>query len=127
MERAIADRKLVLPAGWHSAMAQVSHPPRFPSNSSPLQGHGLSLLSRAYLHTKDVGYLSACQAALPLFEKEAPVGGIVNHLFGHPWYEEYPTTPGSYVLNGFMYSLIGLHDFRTGKIFLSLLKINIFS
>lgn len=25
-------------------------------------------------------------------------------------YEEYPTTPASYVLNGFIYSLLGLYD-----------------
>lgn len=34
-----------------------------------------------------------------------------NEAFGHPWFEEYPTTPGTYVLNGFLYSLIGLYDF----------------
>lgn len=27
-----------------------------------------------------------------------------------PWYEEYPTKPSSFVLNGFIYSLIGLYD-----------------
>lgn len=37
-------------------------------------------------------------------------------LFGHVWFEEYPTTPGSFVLNGFMYSLIGLHDFANVKL-----------
>lgn len=30
----------------------------------------------------------------------------------HDWYEEYPTTPSSFVLNGFMYSLIGLYDLK---------------
>uniref|UniRef100_A0A1I7XPP4 Heparosan-N-sulfate-glucuronate 5-epimerase n=1 Tax=Heterorhabditis bacteriophora TaxID=37862 RepID=A0A1I7XPP4_HETBA len=63
VERSIADRRLVLGAGWHSAMAQP-----------------------------------------------ASLGGVMNELFGHPWYEEYPTTPGSFVLNGFMYALIGLYD-----------------
>ncbi|KAJ8344420.1 hypothetical protein SKAU_G00317490 [Synaphobranchus kaupii] len=28
----------------------------------------------------------------------------------HDWYEEYPTTPSSFVLNGFVYSLVGLYD-----------------
>lgn len=34
-------------------------------------------------------------------------------------YEEYPTTPASYVLNGFIYSLLGLYDLNStapGKI-----------
>lgn len=35
---------------------------------------------------------------------------MLNRLFEHEWFEEYPTTPGTYVLNGFMYSLIGLYD-----------------
>ena len=26
------------------------------------------------------------------------------------WYEEYPTTPASFVLNGFIYALLGLYD-----------------
>lgn len=26
------------------------------------------------------------------------------------WYEEYPTKPASFVLNGFIYSLLGLYD-----------------
>jgi len=40
----------------------------------------------------------------------ATEGGVVNRLFGFDWYEEYPTTPGTFVLNGFLYSLIGLRD-----------------
>ncbi|KAK6743762.1 hypothetical protein RB195_010825 [Necator americanus] len=95
VERSIADRRLVLPAGWHSAMAQ---------------GHGLSLLTRAYASTQNITYLTAANKALDLFEMEASEGGVRNSLFGYVWYEEYPTSPGSFVLNGFMYSLIGLYD-----------------
>lgn len=37
--------------------------------------------------------------------------GVLNKFAGvYSWYEEYPTTPGSFVLNGFIYSLLGLHD-----------------
>ncbi len=28
------------------------------------------------------------------------------------WYEEYPTSPPTFVLNGFMYSLLGLFDLK---------------
>ncbi|KAL6726881.1 hypothetical protein Aduo_008809 [Ancylostoma duodenale] len=95
VERAIADRRLVLPAGWHSAMAQ---------------GHGLSLLTRAYAATHNITYLVAASKALDLFGADASDGGVRNTLFNYVWYEEYPTSPGSFVLNGFMYSLIGLFD-----------------
>ncbi|XGW17836.1 hypothetical protein V3C99_002445 [Haemonchus contortus] len=101
VERAIAERRLVLDAGWHSAMAQ---------------GHALSLLTRAHAVTKNATYLTAASKALDLFEKDASAGGIRNKLFGYDWYEEYPTTPGSFVLNGFIYSLIGLYDFKSVKV-----------
>ncbi|KAE9418949.1 hypothetical protein Angca_008118, partial [Angiostrongylus cantonensis] len=98
VERAIADRRLTLNAGWHSAMAQ---------------GHALSLLTRAYAATRNVTYLTVATEALKLFEKDAVIGGVRSMLFDHVWFEEYPTTPGSFVLNGFMYSLIGLYDFKS--------------
>lgn len=101
VERAIADRRLVLDAGWHSAMAQ---------------GHALSVLTRAYAVTNNISYLLISSKALDLFEMDASDGGVRNMLFGHVWFEEYPTTPGSFVLNGFMYSLIGLHDFANVKL-----------
>uniref|UniRef100_A0AC35U6X2 Heparosan-N-sulfate-glucuronate 5-epimerase n=1 Tax=Rhabditophanes sp. KR3021 TaxID=114890 RepID=A0AC35U6X2_9BILA len=94
--RSIADNKLVLPVGWKSAMGQ---------------GHALSVLSRAYHVTKKATYLEAGIKALRLFKTAAKDGGVLNKIFGYNWYEEYPTTPGTFVLNGFMYSLVGLYDF----------------
>ena len=29
------------------------------------------------------------------------------------WYEEYPTNPSTFILNGFMYSLLGLYDLKS--------------
>lgn len=96
VERSIADKRLILPAGWYSAMAQ---------------GHALSVLTRAYVVTNDMKYFQGAKRALQLFKIKASKGGVLNELFGHPWFEEYPTTPGTFVLNGFLYSLIGLYDF----------------
>ncbi|KAJ1348373.1 hypothetical protein KIN20_003663 [Parelaphostrongylus tenuis] len=98
VERSIAERRLVLEAGWHSAMAQ---------------GHALSLLTRAFATTRNITYLTVAIKSLNLFEKVAANGGVRNMLFDHVWFEEYPTTPGSFVLNGFMYSLIGLYDLKS--------------
>uniref|UniRef100_A0A915DPX6 Heparosan-N-sulfate-glucuronate 5-epimerase n=1 Tax=Ditylenchus dipsaci TaxID=166011 RepID=A0A915DPX6_9BILA len=95
VERTIADDRLVLKAGWHSAMAQ---------------GHAISVLVRGYHLTRRTEFVDSVQKALKLFTKQASEGGVLNELFGYPWYEEYPTTPGTFVLNGFLYSLIGLHD-----------------
>ena len=45
------------------------------------------------------------------FSKLSKEGGVRAYFMNeYPWYEEYPTTPASFVLNGFIYSLIGLFD-----------------
>uniref|UniRef100_A0A1I7SSB4 Heparosan-N-sulfate-glucuronate 5-epimerase n=1 Tax=Bursaphelenchus xylophilus TaxID=6326 RepID=A0A1I7SSB4_BURXY len=96
VKRNIVDKKLTLKPGWSSAMAQ---------------GHGISTLVRAYHLTKEEKYKNAARQALSPYERLAVDGGVKNEVFGLPWYEEYPTTPPSLVLNGFIYSLIGLYDF----------------
>ncbi|XP_052715629.1 D-glucuronyl C5-epimerase B-like isoform X1 [Crassostrea angulata] len=103
-------RKLIpevmeLDSGWYSAMGQ---------------GQAISLLVRAYVVSKDVKYIDAAGKALSVFDIPSYQGGITSkYLNTYEWYEEYPTSPSSFVLNGFMYSLIGLYDLRetaTGKI-----------
>uniref|UniRef100_A0AAF5DKY6 heparosan-N-sulfate-glucuronate 5-epimerase n=2 Tax=Strongyloides stercoralis TaxID=6248 RepID=A0AAF5DKY6_STRER len=99
--RSIADNKLLLQAGWRSAMGQ---------------GHALSVLSRAYNFSNGKKeYYNTGLKSLNLFKKNASQKGVINNFFGYKWYEEYPTTPGTFVLNGFLYSLIGLYDFSKIK------------
>jgi len=93
------------------------------------QGHALSVLSRAYIQTKDEKYIHAAIKGLQLFknplfddkDKENEVvssDNIVRQQTGvssmflnqFVWFQEYPTEPNTFVLNGFMYSLIGLYD-----------------
>lgn len=86
-----------LPRGWYSAMSQ---------------GHAISLLSRAYYHSGlNKKYLKAAVNALKPFKQPSSQGGVLAKFMNQlPWYEEYPTTPASFVLNGFIYSLLGLYD-----------------
>lgn len=86
-----------LPRGWYSAMSQ---------------GHGISLLARAFYHSGgNRKYLKAAVNALKPFRVLSAQGGVMSRFMGIlPWYEEYPTTPPSFVLNGFIYSLLGLYD-----------------
>lgn len=85
-----------LPSGWYSAMSQ---------------GHAISLLSRAYYATGNRQYLLSAVNGLKLFKVPSYQGGIMSTFLGkYVWYEEYPTSPSSYVLNGFIYSLFGLYD-----------------
>ncbi|XP_057185938.1 glucuronic acid epimerase a [Triplophysa rosa] len=85
-----------LESGWYSAMAQ---------------GQAMSTLVRAYLVTHNPAYLSAALRATSPFKKTSEQRGVKAAFMNkYDWYEEYPTTPSSFVLNGFIYSLIGLYD-----------------
>lgn len=86
-----------LKKGWYSAMGQ---------------GHAISLLSRAYHHSGgDVRYLNAAVAGMKPFRVPSRQGGVLARFMNKfEWYEEYPTKPASFVLNGFIYSLLGLYD-----------------
>lgn len=86
--------------GWYSAMGQ---------------GHAISVLSRAYFHSGgDERYLNAAVNGLKPFRVPSLKGGVLaTFLNKFRWYEEYPTKPASFVLNGFIYSLLGLYDLMT--------------
>lgn len=81
-----------LKAPWASAMAQ---------------GQAMSLLERMYRQTGERRYLTAAVRAL------RPLSALTTCFRGNcrlPFYEEYPTAKPSDVLNGFMFTLIGLYD-----------------
>jgi len=83
------------------------------------QGHAISVLARAYYHSGEAKYLQAAIRSLRPFRLSSVKGGVAAFFLGkYIWYEEYPTTPSSFILNGFIYSLIGLYDLKsiaTGK------------
>ncbi|KAL3861263.1 hypothetical protein ACJMK2_007306 [Sinanodonta woodiana] len=96
--REIIPGKMKLPPGWYSAMAQ---------------GQAMSVLVRAYLRSNSMSYLQAAINGLKIFNISSEQGGVKAQFANiYDWYEEYPTTPGSFVLNGFMYSLLGLYDLK---------------
>ncbi|KAF0749260.1 D-glucuronyl C5-epimerase, partial [Aphis craccivora] len=86
-----------LKPGWLSAMGQ---------------GQAISLLSRAFHHSGgNEVYLNTARTALKPFKIPSKNGGVLSKFMNlHPWYDEYPTVPPIFILNGFMYSLIGLYD-----------------
>jgi len=93
------DNYPTLNPGWCSAMAQ---------------GHGLSVLVRAAQITGETRFWDAAKLALKPFTQDAKDGGVRNKFMNqYTWYEEYPFSDGLYVLNGFMYSMIGLYDLFT--------------
>jgi len=86
---------IILKSPWISAIAQ---------------GQSMSLLVRIYYITKNIKYRKSAEIALKPFLKKVNEGGILSYFWGRPFYEEYPTNPPSFTLNGFMFSLIGLYD-----------------
>eukprot|EP00794_Sanderia_malayensis_P015130 gene15130-16686_t len=95
-------KSVVINPGWYSAMGQ---------------GQAISLLTRVYDFTKKQVYLDAALRAVKLFDIDVKDGGIVSRVLGvYRIYEEYPSTPSFHVLNGFIFSLIGLYDLSQTKV-----------
>ncbi|XP_059146065.1 D-glucuronyl C5-epimerase B-like [Physella acuta] len=86
-----------LKPGWYSAMGQ---------------GQAMSTLIRAYNLTGQRHYVDVAVKGLHLYELGSEEGGVRARFLGQlDWYEEYPTTPTStFVLNGFIFSMMGLYD-----------------
>lgn len=75
------------------------------------QGLACSFYTRMYLLTKNETYKNV---AISLFEpmthtKESG-GLLVSTSIGMEWVEEYPSNPASYVINGFIFSIISAYD-----------------
>jgi len=74
------------------------------------QGLAMSLLVRGYRATGRPELLDLCQPATRVFEKSLEDGGVRTLEDGYALYEEYPVYPLPRVLDGFLFSLLGLHD-----------------
>ena len=90
-----------VPPGWYGAMCQ---------------GQAISVLVRAHLATSHLAsgrsntYLAAAARAAAVFNMSSQEGGVRGEVLGRVWYEEYPTSPSSHILNGFIYGLLGLQE-----------------
>jgi hypothetical protein len=87
--------RCLMKAPWISAMSQ---------------GLGISALVRAFRLTRDAGLLLICKRSARVFELNIEEGGVRTQERGSVLYEEYPGYPLPRVLDGFLFSLLGLHD-----------------
>lgn len=86
-----------LKAPWISCMAQ---------------GEAASILVRAFILTNDSAYLNHAKKSLAPFFEEVPHGGVRSYLADNSVFlEEYPSSRPGHVLNGFLYSIIGLEEY----------------
>jgi heparosan-N-sulfate-glucuronate 5-epimerase len=85
----------VLPAPWISAMAQ---------------GEAASLLVRLHGVLGEERFAEAAVRGLKPLRVSSSAGGALAMLDGGPFFEEYPTTTPSFVLNGGIFALWGAYD-----------------
>lgn len=74
------------------------------------QGLAMSVLVRAHRLTGGADLLALARAATRVFDRDVEDGGVRTREQGHALYEEYPARPLPRVLDGFLFSLLGLHD-----------------
>jgi heparosan-N-sulfate-glucuronate 5-epimerase len=104
-----------LAGGWvHVRPFPHTFPLRPPWLSAMSQGEGASLMVRMYAETGEQRYAEAARRALLPLRRDAADGGVRATLAGRSFPEEYPTSPPSFVLNGGMFAMWGLHDVGVG-------------
>lgn len=91
---------------WREGACQL----RAPWISSMAQGLAISALVRAHRLTPDPELLALARGATLVFDKAIADGGVRTLEHGHALYEEYPGYPLPRILDGFLFSLLGLYD-----------------
>lgn len=88
-----------------------------PYYSGITQGKAISMLTRAYGITNYEQYLLQAEYALNTLIKEVKDGGVLRYLeHNQRWVEEYPSPNSpSMVLNGHLFTIIGLADYLSLK------------
>jgi len=84
-------------APWYSGMAQ---------------GQVLSLFSRAYTETKDEKYINIGKKIVNSFNTTIERNGCASYLDNYLFIQEIASNPKLYILNGALYAIIGLVEFR---------------
>lgn len=76
------------------------------------QGEGISVLVRAHQIIGDDRYLETAQRAIEPFFHPLEAGGVTAFLpDDQVYFEEYPCSPFSHILNGHIFALWGVHDY----------------
>ncbi len=83
-----------------------------PYASGIAQAQAISLLLRAYQLRADDRYLAVAHQAFGAFLVDIDDGGVRCIEGGLTWIEEWPSKPRSHVLNGFMFALLAIYDYK---------------
>ncbi|MDZ7724810.1 MAG: D-glucuronyl C5-epimerase family protein [candidate division KSB1 bacterium] len=82
-----------------------------PWPSAFAQSRAISILLRAFQMTEHEPYLDVVKDALNIFAVPADQGGVTTFTDYGPFYEEYPASFPTMVLDGFFFSMCGLHEY----------------
>lgn len=93
-----------------------------PWPSAIAQGLAISLLIRVSAEKKDENMRQIAYSAVKLYEIPIEDGGISTRLNNNLYFEEYPAYPLTLILDGTLFSLLGLYDMAdesslAGKLF----------
>jgi heparosan-N-sulfate-glucuronate 5-epimerase len=83
---------------------------RAPWLSAMAQGEAASLFVRVFKETGEERFAEAARRALLPMGVDSSAGGVRAWLDGRAFPEEYPSQPPSFVLNGAIFALWGIHD-----------------
>lgn len=75
------------------------------------QGQAASLLTRMWREDHNDRYLDVARDAFQMFDIPVSKGGLLAAFEEHMAFEEYPTTPASFTLNGMIFATFGLYDY----------------
>ena len=84
---------------------------RAPWTSSLASGNALSALLRGYELFGEARYRAAADAAYAALHEPRDGARLFDERHGDLWYEEYPAEPPLRVLNGHVYTLLGVLDY----------------
>jgi len=95
---------------WHHHV-EPKYGLRPPWASAMAQGECISLYLRMAQALDRPSWVDTAWGAYRFLRRPWSEGGVrrYDHA-GHLWFEEYPSEPPSFVLNGFVYTLFGLYD-----------------
>ena len=80
--------------------------------SALTQGHGISVLVRAYRLTGEEIFLQLARRAVRTFELDIQDGGVCTSIGENGvFFEEVAAYPAAHILNGYLLALFGLYDY----------------
>lgn len=96
---------------WYEDFPSEKYNIKAPWVSAMTQGECISFYLRMYQINKNEELLNYSIKAYNFLELDYKEGGVKRiDENGFLWYEEFPSNPASYVLNGFIYTIFGLYD-----------------